>query len=270
MILHNVTLSGMDRPGLGHRHARNHAVPARDEQGRGFILAFGQFQTATLEQVYFPSLPWPIRGDWNRLERLHLFVLELSFADGPAQHKDTWRKSMRQIRTLAGVDSLTPVHAKIRMLHESDCIALPPRTPLLSIVIPSSRLLDKLDPHRAMSIDDLRETIRPGRHLFEDMLANPIQFESDHPEMPLKKWSTCMSHIFWWNQSRRSGVAGDRGSACVSLSCRLLYVVTVYSLPWFMTRHSNSPLNILQRNWRKGWAKKRCQQADLRHTPSVR
>ncbi len=79
-------------------------------------------------------------------------------ADGPAQHKDTWRKSMRQIRTLPGVDSLTPVYDKIRMLHEADCIALPPRTTLLSIVIPSSRLLDKLDPHRAMSIDDLRET----------------------------------------------------------------------------------------------------------------
>jgi hypothetical protein len=87
----------------------------------------------------FPSLLWPIREDWNRLEGLHLFVLELSYADGPAQHKDTWRKSMRQIRSLPGVDSLTPVHDKIRKLHDADCIALPPRTTLLSIVIPSSR-----------------------------------------------------------------------------------------------------------------------------------
>ncbi len=125
-------------------------------------------------RILFLVYLWPIRDNWNRLERLHPFVLELSYADGPAQHKDTWHKSMRQIRTLPGVDSLTPVHDKIRILHESDCIALPPRTTLLSIVIPSSRLLDKFDPHRAMSIDDLRETIRPSRHLFEDMLANPI------------------------------------------------------------------------------------------------
>ena len=67
----------------------------------------------------FPSLPWPIREDWNRLEHL-LFVMELSYADGPAQHKDTWRKAMRKIRTVPGVDSLTPVHDKIRMVHESE------------------------------------------------------------------------------------------------------------------------------------------------------
>ncbi len=75
----------------------------------------------------FPSLPWPFRDDWNRLEQLHPFVfkLELSYADGPSQHKDTWQKSMRQIRNVPGVDSLTPVHDKIRMLHESECIALP-------------------------------------------------------------------------------------------------------------------------------------------------
>jgi len=130
----------------------------------------------------FPSLPWPIREDWNHLEDLHPFVLELSYADGPAQYKDTWRKSMRLIRTLDGVESMTPVHEKIRLLHESESIALPPRTNLVSIVIPSSRLLDKLDPQREKSIDELREIIRPERHLFEDMLSNPIQFESDHPE----------------------------------------------------------------------------------------
>jgi hypothetical protein len=133
----------------------------------------------------FPSLSWPIREDWNRLEHLHPFVLELSYADGPAQHKDSWRKSMRQIRNMPGVDSLTPVHDKIRMLHESECIALPPRTTLIRVVIPSSRNLDRIDPHRAMSIDDLREHIRPGRYLFEDMLANPIQFESDHPDITI-------------------------------------------------------------------------------------
>jgi hypothetical protein len=113
-------------------------------------------------QYTFPSLPWPIREDWNRLEHLHPFVLELSYADGPAQHKDTWRNSMRQIRNVPGVDSLTPVHDKIRMLHESDCIALPPRTKLISMVIPSSRLLDRMAPHRPMPIDDLLERIRPG------------------------------------------------------------------------------------------------------------
>jgi hypothetical protein len=133
----------------------------------------------------FTSLPWPIREDWNRLEQLHPFVLELSYADGPAQHKDTWRKSMRLIRNVPGVERQIPVHEKISMLHESECIALPPHTTLISVVIPSTRYLDRIDPHRAMSIDDLREHIRPGRHLFEDMLVNPIQFESDHPDMTI-------------------------------------------------------------------------------------
>ncbi len=34
---------------------------------------------------------------------------------------------------------------------------------------------------------DLQERISPGRHLFEDMLSNPIQFESDHPAMPIEE-----------------------------------------------------------------------------------
>jgi hypothetical protein len=114
-------------------------------------------------------------------------VLSLSYADGPAQQKDTWRKSMRQIRNVPGVDSLTPVHDKIRMLHESKCIALSPHTTLISIVIPSSRLLDRMDSHHAMSIDNLREHIHLGCQLFEIMLANPIQFESDHPDMPIEE-----------------------------------------------------------------------------------
>jgi hypothetical protein len=53
-----------------------------------------------------PVLPWPIREDWDRVEQLHPFVLELSYANGPAQHKDTWRKSMCLIRNVPGVDRL--------------------------------------------------------------------------------------------------------------------------------------------------------------------
>jgi hypothetical protein len=30
----------------------------------------------------FPSLPWPIREDWNYVKQLHPYVLKLSYADG--------------------------------------------------------------------------------------------------------------------------------------------------------------------------------------------
>jgi hypothetical protein len=59
-----------------------------------------------------------------------------------------------------------------------------PQTKLISIVIPSTRFLDRADPHTssAMCINDPREHSRLGSHLFEDMLANSIQFESDHTD----------------------------------------------------------------------------------------
>jgi hypothetical protein len=83
------------------------------------------------------------------------------------------------------------VHQKISMVHASECIALPPCTQaqstLTSIIIASTRLLGKIDQHRAMSIDQLREVIRPMLHLFEDTLSNPIQFEGDHPEMTMEE-----------------------------------------------------------------------------------
>ena len=38
----------------------------------------------------FPSMPWPIREDWNGLELMHRYVLELSYADGGSAAKETW------------------------------------------------------------------------------------------------------------------------------------------------------------------------------------
>jgi hypothetical protein len=73
------------------------------------------------------------------------------------------------------------------MLHEEGGITLPPRTTLTSIVLPSTRLLDHLDESRTMSVDDLREVIRPKQTLFQDMLANPIEFENDNPDMTIEE-----------------------------------------------------------------------------------
>ena len=52
----------------------------------------------------FPSLPWPVKEDWNHLELLRPCVLELSWADGGKEYKDLWRKSMRLIHTIPGVE----------------------------------------------------------------------------------------------------------------------------------------------------------------------
>jgi hypothetical protein len=71
------------------------------------------------------------------------------------------------------------------MLHDMGSIAVQPHTTFTSIFIPSTGFLDSVDSLRSKSFDDLRDEIRPSLHLFEDMLANPIQFESDHPDMTI-------------------------------------------------------------------------------------
>ncbi len=54
----------------------------------------------------FPSMPWPIREDWNGLELLLQYVLELSYADGVSAEEETWRKSMRMIHSVPGIKPL--------------------------------------------------------------------------------------------------------------------------------------------------------------------
>ncbi len=71
------------------------------------------------------------------------------------------------------------------MLHDMGSIAVPPRTTLTSVVIPSSRFLDLVEAQRTKSIDNIREEIRLKWHLFADMLANPIQYEPEHPDMTI-------------------------------------------------------------------------------------
>ena len=61
----------------------------------------------------FPSLPWPIRDDWNRLEDVHQYVLELSYADGATDSKEKWRKSVRLICNIPGIDRRTPVQCSV-------------------------------------------------------------------------------------------------------------------------------------------------------------
>ncbi len=92
---------------------------------------------------------------------------------------------MRMIHSVPGIKALTPVHEKVRMLHEMDRLVVPAHTNIASIVILSTRFLDSVDATLIMSIDELCEVIRPSRHFFEDMMSNPIQFESDDPEMTI-------------------------------------------------------------------------------------
>ena len=65
-----------------------------------------------------PNILWPIREEWNCLELLHPYVLELSYADGGSAAKETWRKSMRMIYSVPDIKPLTPVHEKVGMLHD--------------------------------------------------------------------------------------------------------------------------------------------------------
>ena len=78
-----------------------------------------------------------------------------------------------------------------------------------------------------MSIDQLREAIRPKLHLFEDMLANPIQFESDHPDMTIGEIIELYESFYLLEPIGEKWVGGARGSACVPNSCLQLCVDTV-------------------------------------------
>ena len=81
---------------------------------------------------------------------------------------------MKQRHDTPGIDRLTPVHEKVCMVNSLGGLALPPRSDLSSIILPSAKLLDSFDPDCRMSADELWEAIREQRHEFEDMVQHPI------------------------------------------------------------------------------------------------
>ena len=94
-------------------------------------------------------MPCPIREDWNHIEALHPLSLELSYAEGTRKAKDKWKKAMKQLRDTPGVDRLrllSPVHEKVRLINELGGLVLPARKDLTSVVLPSTKLLDSLNP----------------------------------------------------------------------------------------------------------------------------
>ncbi len=76
-------------------------------------------------------------------------------------------------------------------------ISWPIREEWNAFVIPSTHFLDRVDATRSKIIDKLRENIRPSRHRFEDKVANPIQFESDHPEMTIYEGIDLYESFYW-------------------------------------------------------------------------
>jgi hypothetical protein len=122
------------------------------------------------------------------------------------------------------------------MLHEMGSLVLPARTNITSGVIPSTNYLDRVDSTRSMSVDELREVIRASRHRFEDTMANTIQFESDHPEMTIEEVIDLYEPFYLLEPvEEKWGVGGDRGSACVRISCLQHSAVTACSWPCSMT-----------------------------------
>ena len=124
----------------------------------------------------FQSMPCPIREDWNHIEALHPLILELSYAEGTREAKDKWKKAMKQLWDTPGVDQLSPVHEKVRLINELGGLVLPARNDLTSVILPSTKLLDSFDLDRRMTTEELRDAIREQRFEFEDMVQHPIQY----------------------------------------------------------------------------------------------
>jgi hypothetical protein len=117
-------------------------------------------------------MPWPIEEDWNHIETIHPLVLELSYADGTQDAKNDWRKAMKEIPKTPAVERLTPVHAKIHLIHDIGGLALPARALLTSVILPSYKLLDNFD------LEGMRTAVAHtrGRALLE--ASGGIQIES--------------------------------------------------------------------------------------------
>jgi hypothetical protein len=130
----------------------------------------------------FQSMPWPIKEDWNHIETLHPLVLELSYADGTQDAKNDWRKAMKQIQKSPEVERLIPVHSKIRLIHDVGGLSLPARTLLTSVILPSTKFLDRIDPERRLTIEELREAIREQRAEFEEMVQHPASYECENAD----------------------------------------------------------------------------------------
>ena len=160
-----------------HETSKDHASRLRHETAKRH----------SARKYTFQSLPWPVKEDWNHIEALHPLVLELSSAHGKKDAEQMWRKAMKQLRDTPEIDRLTPVHEKVSMANRLGGLALPPRSDLSSITLPSAKLLDGFDPDRRMSADELREAIRDLRYEFEDMVQHPIQYEGNSADKPLEE-----------------------------------------------------------------------------------
>ncbi len=117
-----------------------------------------------------------------------------------------------------------------------------------SVVIPSTRYLDRIDPQCDRSIDNIRNEIRPSQHLFEDLLANPKEVETDNPDMTIEEIIELYESFYMLESIQEKWVGGDRGSACEAYISAAL---CGHSLLWHfsMSWHLNFHPNILQRSW---------------------
>jgi hypothetical protein len=104
---------------------------------------------ASLAKYTFPSIPVPVREDWNHLDAMHPWTLELASIPASQEVKEAWALAMLDLGTATDDgDSLAPLHMRIAVLHAKlaetgHAFSLPPCTTITSLVIPRNAYLSQ-------------------------------------------------------------------------------------------------------------------------------
>ena len=140
----------------------------------------------------FPRMPLPISEDWNHLESLHPWSLELAAVHGTAEAMAMWRSAMDDLYTASEVAHLnSPPHERIAAMHEyltanGHASQLPGRTNIAYLAIPRVSYLKLKDPEGTFTLEKMKIEIEVDMLHFCELMENPAEFEARFPAVTLE------------------------------------------------------------------------------------
>jgi hypothetical protein len=133
----------------------------------------------------FPSIPMPIKMEWDHLESLDPNILELATVYASADVKTAWDLHIGDILGADKDEGVTgaTAHVQIRALFDAKPTAkAPPRRNISYFIIPSKSLIDRIDPERKMTAAECRAALDADLVKFDSMLKCPAVFEELVPD----------------------------------------------------------------------------------------
>ena len=134
----------------------------------------------------FPSLPVPTKEEWDHMERLRQNILELITVFAPAAVKTEWNVLIQDVVQAAEEDGVADksAHAQITAFYQKKPTAKPPpRRSITHVIMPSTSLLNRIDPERTMTAAQSLAAMDEDLARFDGMLANPVVFDAVRPDL---------------------------------------------------------------------------------------